>query len=629
MWSYYETSAATLGATSVSNSTLTLSDVRTGTNLGTTYDIWDRRLRTILISVEQFSMATSSTYLNPTNTTQTLTTTYNSKYSTFDSTGSTSGAGTDVGGAKTYEFDTQTFHSVVNSSETYLSQVSTSVFQTGTSPVGNRNSFEFSVSNRTTLNGSTMFFTRATTTRSSSTFGTTTGTGSSVSSTTGTSLWISSFTYLSSTVTFTTTTAAQATTTSSRSSSYLSTATSVTGTSTITVTTTASSVDTNNLATTTVAATITSTTYTTGSLGLPCVINTIIEFNTNEWGWKITGTGTNRVDSIGSSFTKSTFSVGFASGPVSGLTITVTGAASTVTYTISNSYRSTSLTSTRSSSATTTYRVAQSGTAIPFTNTTKTVTLSFTRASTFTLTYTSSISTRSSSLTFPSTTGLTVSTTITDSVTTTFSAGTSVLLNTYTVPTTIFFYTIVSNSTQTHQLSVDGFSATMSYSRDSTVSATAPSVAAPTIGEGWQAVSFGRLQPIGTNLGSNTTNSISAVATAWPPSVRVPFGPRSAASIVGTVTTTLTNIRASSRFGGYGWDSTAGSTVTKTTGIDRMTTVSGDVSGVTEKTWTPTSSTMAMAPGVALAAESIPLVSTASSANGDSQFLSFAAFPST
>lgn len=157
-----------------------------------------------------------------------------------------------------------------------------------------------------------------------------------------------------------------------------------------------------------------------------------------------------------------------------------------------------------------------------------------------------------------------------------------------------------------------------------------PTVKAITIGEGWQAQSLGRLQPIGTNLAAGTASSVSEVATIWPPSVKLAIvSSTDAVSLAGSVPTTRLNSKQTSRIGGYGWDSTAGSTASQTIGIHRITTCNGSSSGTIEKTWTPASSTLALTTGEAIAAESVPLVNSSTSTNGDSRFLSYSAFPST
>jgi hypothetical protein len=483
------------------------------------------------------------------------------------------------------------------------------------------------------VNGGTIFITRSTITHSTliGINGTSTQTSSIVNSTsslTTTSLWNSSFGYSSTTATFTTTANGQTTASTSASYSFLSSTSSSSGTVTFSVST-SQSTSYSLVTSATTTESITSTSYVTSSFALPCIIDTIIEFNTNEWGWSVSAGGSNRAEAIAASFTRTTFSATLGVTTQTFPTVTITGNAQTITFT-QTTYSSGTITSTRSSTTTSTYRVASFGTDTPFTNTTHVATISHTRTTATTFTYSSASGTRTTTFTTVSDTAATTVGSFTDTVTTTFSGGTSLSTNSYTRTTSNQIITVSSRLSITQGISLVSVLAAITYVRDSSTAAAVPTIRQVTIGEGWQGTTFGREQPIGTNLNSGTTSTVSESATAWPSSVvRVQVGDRDAVALAGTVPQSLENTRTTSKAGGFGWLSTFTTTMTQTIGVHHGTTVNSSTSGTFDKTWTPASSTFSFGPGVAVAVEPVPLVNSTSSSNGDNQFLSFAAFPST
>lgn len=664
MWSYHQTSAPVTLATSSSSA----AESKTSRRGNSTMVVRSSMSST----AETMGFPTSWTYLNSTATTSTATTTYASVRSTSVNEGTTSTNATAVGsasgetvqGGATSEQDVRT-----GSSHTAFTRTLTDSGITGAGTLNTTFHTSF-VTQRTTVSSSASGTRLSRWTTTSSTIQMTTVTSSTLTVTTttaapgttttfvpqdatsvssastsitssATSSWVDTLAYISSTSTLTTTATAQTTSMGTRSSSFLSSSTTTSGTSTITITVTSSSVDSvTSSATTNVAATTTS--YATASFSLPAAVNTVIEMLTNEWGWTLTGTGSNRVESIGGSFTKTTFTGQGAGATFTLNTLTQTTTDSSTRTYPSTSYASSTTASTRSTTASSTYRVAQSDAVLPFSNTTKVATVSYTTTTGTTLTFSTS-STRTGTLIHFSDTGATVTSTFTDSVTTTFAGGTSISLITYTRPTTTAFFTAMNLTTLSDNGLGSTFSVTISrlltavtgtatrtFSRDSFSSPTPPTVAAATIGEGWQAGSVGRGEPIGTNLAPGTTSTISETALAWPTSVQMAVADSDAAVIAGVVPITLTNTRTTSRAGGYGWNTTIGSTFSQTSGIHRMTTCDNSTSGTVEKTWgAGANSTYSLAWGQALAAESVPWANSTSSSGGDSQFLSFAAFPST
>lgn len=657
MWSYYETSAYSVAASS-SNSNTGARDsnikvtASTDPAISSSSFISSQLASTFQNSqtVSFLSGLSSSTWRVPTNTTQTSSSTF---ATTFNSGGgSTSTSSINITAALPSESrsaTSETIGSIRSSSVGVTSRLT----QIQTFP-NNATIIISSVSYISATAGGTVRSISSGTTVTSSITGQTGPAGTDTTTTIQTgsgsgsqsAVWQESFTYNSTTVTSTSTSTIQTTVTSTRQSTF-PTSTSTGGT------VSSSSADTyTNSSTTSFSATV--TTYATATLSLPCIVNTIIEAATSDWAWKVTTTGTDSLDSIGESFTKTTFVASMLTGDSAVPTFTDVGAAASTKTWTSTTYTSTTTASTRSTTSQSTYRVAQSGSALPFTNTTRTATISYTSTVNTTLTYSSS-GTRTTTFThFPATNG---STTVTsaDTVTTTWANGTSLSTYTYTRPQTnsgltgsnsgsgssgsaqtthATFTEKVTTSTSnsaTASPTASSVTVSVSYTRDSSAGPTVPSVADVTIGEGWQAGSLGRQQSIGTNIASGTESTVSDQATIWPPSVKTPVASSSDAyAPAGSVPQTLRNVKSTSTFGGYGWVSTDGSTASQSSlGIHRITTCNSSSSGTSQKTWSPTASTVSISSGVGLAAESVPIANSTSTNNGDSQFVSFSAFPST
>jgi hypothetical protein len=646
MWSYQQTTSSTVATTS-SGSTFSVSGFTqsfAGNPLGITSSCSTRTATAVFVSGQ-----TSYTYRVASNTTVISTTTYESIHLT-DSLIASTNVQAEATAATLLQYATSRTERSSRSSLTLSASLTS--FKVGDTNWTLSSTVSSTVFTSQSAAGSQISITRSTSVvrifgeTTTSTFAHTSSsvavsTFSTLSSVTTTSTWIESHTYSSSSSTVTTTANGQTTATATRSSTFLSssTTTSTTGTSTVTYTqtTSSSSVDTVTTSSTTTES-ITAESYTTGTLALPCIIATVLEANTNEWAWRVTTTGSGKVESLGTSFTKTTYNATIDAGAVTAPTVSNTGQASaTLTYT-STSTASSSLTSSRVTTTQSTYLVAQSGTLVPFTNTTRTATISHTRTTQTTYTYSTS-ATRTASFAYFSHTDATSTASFASTLTTTFSDGTSLSVLTFTRPTTtlIFFSNSILSTTNTFQTSGTIFlrtivsaSASITYVSQSSTSGGPPSVKAISVGEGWQAQSLGRLQAVGTNLAVGTTSTISAAATIWPAPVRAAIVSSSdAVALSGSVPTTLTNTKATSRIGGYGWDRTVGSTATQTIGMHRITTCNSSSSGTTEKMWEQSASTFSMTEGQAIAAESVPVAGSISSTNGDRQFLSFSAFPST
>jgi hypothetical protein len=658
MWSYYETSSYTVLTTSSGSTTVARENaikVTASTDpSGSSTSFYNSRSAVTNDAKQTISFlsgATSSTYRNSTNTTQTLSSTFASTFNTGGASSSLISINVTLAvPSVTSVVTTQTIGSIRSSGASgtaSITQVQT--FPDNVTAVIVSSTFISASASGTvrTIVSSTAGSTTFTSQTGPATSDTNVANQASSSSRSTTSVWQDAFTYNSGTSSQSTTSNGQTTVTTTRASTF---PTSTTGSAT----TSSSSADTfTTSATTTFSATL--TTYATATLSLPCIVNTVIEATTGEWAWKVTTTGTDELSSIGASFTKSTFVASGAGGASSPPTVTDVGAASSTKTWTSTTYTSTTTASSKSTTSQSTYRVAQSGSSVPFTNTTRTATVSYTTSQATTLTYSSSGTRTTTFAHFPATNG---STTVTsaDTVTTTWANGTSLSTYTYTRPQTnsvlsdvnsgsgatasaqtthaTFTEKVTTSTTTSNVINITAVSATatVTYTRQSSSGPSVPAFDEITIGEGWQAGSIGRQQSIGTNIAAGTESSASEVATIWPPSVKTPIaGSSDAFGVAGSVPQTLHTIKSTSTFGGFGWVSTDGSTASQSAlGIHQLTTCKGSSSGTSKITWSPTASTVSIASGVGLAAESIPIASSSSqSSNGDSQFVSFSAFPST
>ena len=154
-----------------------------------------------------------------------------------------------------------------------------------------------------------------------------------------------------------------------------------------------------------------------------------------------------------------------------------------------------------------------------------------------------------------------------------------------------------------------------------------------TIGQGWESPgSLGAGEPIGTNItgignAGETALGWAGLSMAVPASTDTP-------GLQGSVPATLqTQIYASDggQMGGFDWNSTSTTSATFQPGIYRLTTCDSYTNTATTlRTYSPTSSTRAVAPGQGLAMETVP---QAASSTIDYQagypFLQFSAFPVT
>lgn len=99
-------------------------------------------------------------------------------------------------------------------------------------------------------------------------------------------------------------------------------------------------------------------------------------------------------------------------------------------------------------------------------------------------------------------------------------------------------------------------------------------------------------------------------------------------STVGAVPSTLRNTQAGTSFGGFGWNSTAATTLTGTRGIHRATLVDSSSFTTTELSWEVASS-YALSSGQAIAMEPIPIASSRASFTANAKYLNWTRFPVT
>ncbi len=453
-------------------------------------------------------------------------------------------------------------------------------------------------------------------------------------------------TYTNTTYSSTSSATISVSTTATRSSIFLtgttdSATTSGTTTSfTFNTTTTTSSSDpftTQASSTSTVNFTSYSTTVETFA---PFALDTVVQALTTDWPWRITTTGSGEFSNLGTAITSTTFT---DQGIVTTNAMTDTydysqTATSSLTFTVPIFGNST-ISSTIPGTSSFTYLVALQGGVIPFTDTTTaTIFNTTTTNATFTFqtfssrtlasivrTYIATRTPNSNASTVTTTfTGGTVSTSMSwtlPNIDSTFPVGSSSFESTFGASRT--FSSTIENQITTNQFIYRGSSVGHSVTSPSPITHCAV-----TIGAGFQTpTQLGRGFPIGTNVAAGTDSTVAGVSTAWPTSVLTPVATDPAAvGLDGTVPQTLVWSRTTSKFGGFGWDSTATTTASATQGIHRMTTCDSTTSGTVGTTWSGTSTTYTMTDGQALTAESVPLAASRLS-NSHVPFVNYSAFP--
>lgn len=475
-------------------------------------------------------------------------------------------------------------------------------------------------------------------------------------STTAQSVGTDVLTYSATTQTTTSAGTITQTTTSTRSSTFISSTAAGASAS-------SSSADTYTQTATATAA-ISFTTYQTSSFVAPNYFNTIVRAISNDWVWKVTTTGTGPISAVGVSLTASTFTEqGIVStAPVSYFNVSQQLGTATITFTRPR-FVSTTITSTTRTSTTSTYNVARSGAgqATPYTNTTAVVTISYTSARPTTLTYSSTNTSSVTNSTFS--TIITWSSPVSSTAPTTWANGTFAQTYTWLSPANTSVIVIftginvvagpgITDGGATNQRTTYGVSVLVSRSNVQNVGSSNMMVDGITIAEGFQALpSHGRTQPIGTNISVTPNSTVTSMGFGWLPSVRAPLGTSASSTttvttstttqastatttvlntmnIAGAVPQTLRNTRTTSKFAGYGWVSTDGITASLTAGAHSLTTCIDGTTGTTTIQWFSTASTHSFSSGVAVAAETIPLMSSTLSSS-HAPVTNFQAFPST
>lgn len=655
-----------------------------------------------------------TTVLNSTNTTQTLTSFYNTnglgttvvrQMSSAVSTVDQSQSGAIAGVTTTFSGRTTITRVVSISGSTVKDSGSSSSFAgQSVSTLSGAGTGGFAT---TITLGSSFSSIGATGGTASTSFGSTSwdGFGASVvasSSSSSTHSSGRSFTYNSTTLTRTTTGNWGTTTTATRSSTYP--VSSAGGTQST------SSADTFTISTTALS-TVTETTYTSASLLLPCIVNSVVEAQSSDWGWLVTTTGSDELSAVGVSFTRTTISATGSTISVARTVITRDSNSASFTYT-STTYASATTASSRTTTSSSTYSLGSPtsvASTIPLTAT-RGASVTYNTTVATTLTYSLS-STTTSSFTTWTATGVTQTSSRVDTVPTTYTGGTSNVFISYTWTTAIPVAGTVSvadfgdlnggssssslsSVVGTNKTVINAVTGTDWQSRSDAITltpgdcttfdpraqvntATPPSLYEVAVGDGFQvALSLGRLQPVGSNLAASPALPMaSQCSSVWPGGPVTPvldsaqnvfgvtttFESGGTAFTVTTSTTTAapgtTTVAASVAitpaasylpsqssersqtnttanpysYGGHGWDSTTGSTLTGTIGIQRGTVL--DSTGgttTTQRTWSA-SSTLSLAQGKVIALETVPQAfsgTTSSSAASISKYLSFSAFPS-
>lgn len=461
------------------------------------------------------------------------------------------------------------------------------------------------------------------------------------------------FTIAAATTTYSTSTTIQDTIGATLTSSYPeSTIATLTGTTTgIPSTTSTTSSSTTSVSVTYTALTTQTDTATTSlatvlstTAAFTAAIGTVAVADSTDWGWFMTTTGQGPAESIGASFTQTTF------GPVLVLesqlatTIKTTAAPPFQTFTITTwTTNSTPTTLTNTTSASVSYVVgtATTGTnGVPFGTASSSMSVTTTTSSTYTIASLSSATTTTYAYSGHTSSGLqgfSYVTTWNGTTVTTYSTWSftdSVLVftlqtinSTRTVGGTSSTATLVTS--QTEDGATAGFNSTLQSPVNVSL-APSPAWLDATLPAGWQVQgSSGAGEPIGSNLGGGA--SVTETALAWP-DISTP--------VLGTANTyTFTDDGAQvisesmshsrTRLGGISWNSSS-TILTVGPGILRQTTAdSFSVTSTTESTCDTSNSTIRVAIGEGLAFESVPLCGSTTASTTAVPFLNFPAFPPT
>lgn len=208
------------------------------------------------------------------------------------------------------------------------------------------------------------------------------------------------------------------------------------------------------------------------------------------------------------------------------------------------------------------------------------------------------------------------------------------------------------------------FTGTRTFSEHLQSSAATPTRTEITLGEGYQVwPSVGRGQPIGTNISAAFSLVIPRADGAFGTTVRTPvlYGGTTEVSVaglsmttrwetsdsrayitydtgggtatataslqtLGVVPVTLRNTRASTLFGGWGWDSTASTSFTNSSGLHRATIVDATSWTTTDLAWAAATS-FQIAPGQAIALQMVPLVASQASTTAHNPYLNWPRHP--
>lgn len=412
------------------------------------------------------------------------------------------------------------------------------------------------------------------------------------------------------------------TTTSFPTTTTVSYATSTTSSSAGTITTSTNS-----------TVTVTSTIYVTADMAIQSfILDTVIQADTTDWLWSVTNTtATDAITNIGVTFTRATFagtnSGGSQAVPTVNLTATST-AWPTSTYTAETTYTTAQTTTNQSSSV---YTFG----ALPTTTATTTGTATVT-----TLTLTDSVpltSTVASTLWYvitQSTTNTNNTTTVATSTytSTAFSSGTESTSNSHTGTSAGGHTTATGSGSTNAGATVASATVTYGFPIATLFPGIPPIWLDVTLGQGWQATptTFGNGQSIGTNISG--IPAVTAQDLGNPGVSVVPVEGTTAVAIAGNVPTTLLSLYLATQAGGFGFNSTEGTTLTNFPGIQRVTTCDSlSNTSTAQATYDASSiaSTSSLAPGQGQANETVPYGNLTTQASPTPPFLAFAAFPVT
>ena len=464
---------------------------------------------------------------------------------------------------------------------------------------------------------------------------------------------------------------------------------------TVVSTTAVTTAETRTISTTSTGISGNITYYLTSTCSSAAVMLTIAEADFTDWAWIVTETSSGRIDQIGNSFTKTTIAGQIVTAQTTIISTFDTDSHSYTSYSYDTTTANFTHTSTSSSSYTTQGPTTQTTSGMssdgPYTSTFVRTEMPPTSTGVGAISYTV---TTAETVTF-NTTGTDSNAVYNDSVLSTNTDTLTSYNSVYGTFTTALTYTIYSTTPlHQHAGTSTGLGYTLSFATAGTLfigygepaglvapysfivgsatSADIPSFLEIALGNGFQAATqLGFGYPIGSGLGGGSAGADS-YASLHPAGIIVPVfdfathavtvagtpmttqyvaSANAIFTTTGTGTATATgsfgvsatgpipstyssdNTATYLTFGGYGFNSTAGSTLTQTLGIHRYTSVDSTLGATTGYvTWDDTQ-TLVIPPGNQLVLEIAPKINTSTAAfipfGGpiDTAYLSFSAFP--